>query len=217
MFSERLSDQLLQLLKKWLEAALVGSKTQQPVPQAGGNKGAGAGGHVGGMGGGQPQLKVAASIVKLFTKIPPPSEPAKVILPLSKLILTTEKTLLIEPGSILRAPLKAYLRKFPSEAVDFFLTADSANDAHAARFLFFILDDKDLAEDGGEQVFRAAMKNKTERLIQLLQIPLPPLEMAIQQRQQQQQQQQQQQHHQVSDHYLNLTSATKLKNQVLWT
>ena len=121
VFSERLSDQLLQLLKKWLEAALVGSKTQQPVPQ-GANK---VVGQVG-VGGGQPQLKVAAAIVKLFTKIPPPSEPAKVILPLSKLILTTEKTLLIEPGSILRAPLKAYLRKFPSEAVDFFLTADSA-------------------------------------------------------------------------------------------
>ena len=50
--------------------------------------------------------QVAAAIVKLFTKIPPPSEPARVILPLSKLILTTEKTLLIEPGSILRAPLK---------------------------------------------------------------------------------------------------------------
>ena len=57
VFSERLSDQLLQLLKKWLEAALVGSKTQQPVPQ-GANKGVGGAGQVGGMGGGQPQLKV---------------------------------------------------------------------------------------------------------------------------------------------------------------
>ena len=66
VFSERLSDQLLQLLKKWLEAALVGSKTQQPVPQ-GANKGVGGGGQVGGMGGGQPQLKV---ILRVHTEYP---------------------------------------------------------------------------------------------------------------------------------------------------
>ena len=40
---------------------------------------------------------------------------------LCKLILTTEKTLLIEPGSILREPLMVYLQQYPSEAIDYFM------------------------------------------------------------------------------------------------
>lgn len=56
VFNEKLCEQLLQLLKKWLEAAIIGFKQMQQ----GQNKT-----------GGQQQLKVAAAIVRLFQKIPP--------------------------------------------------------------------------------------------------------------------------------------------------
>jgi hypothetical protein len=62
-----------------------------------------------GMGGGQQQLRVAAGVVRFFQKIPPSHPPLKIIEMLCKLILTTERNLLIEPGSILREPLMGYL------------------------------------------------------------------------------------------------------------
>ena len=52
VFSEKLCEQLLQHLKKWLEVAIVTQKQAQ-------NKA-----------GGQEQLKVAAAIVDLFHRIP---------------------------------------------------------------------------------------------------------------------------------------------------
>ena len=86
VFSEKLCEQLLQHLKKWLEVAIVTQKQAQ-------NKA-----------GGQEQLKVAAAIVDLFHRIP--TATARFIELLCKLVLTTERALAVEPGSLLRNPLR---------------------------------------------------------------------------------------------------------------
>ena len=69
--------------------------------------------------GGQEQLKVATAIVDLFHRIP--TATARFIELLCKLVLTTERALATEPGSLLRNPLRRYLARFPSETLDIFL------------------------------------------------------------------------------------------------
>ena len=89
VFSEKLCEQLLQHLKKWLEVAIVTQKQAQSKP------------------GGQEQLKVAAAIVDLFHRIP--TATARFIELLCKLVLTTERALATEPGSLLRNPLRRWV------------------------------------------------------------------------------------------------------------
>ena len=54
---------------------------------------------------GHQQLRVAAAILELYQQIPITLTLHQLIDMLCKLVLTTEKTMLMEPGSILRAPL----------------------------------------------------------------------------------------------------------------
>ncbi|TRY61639.1 hypothetical protein TCAL_16280 [Tigriopus californicus] len=93
VFNEKLCEQLLQLLKKWLEISII----------------------------------------------PPSHPPQKIIEMLCKLILTTERNLLIEPGSILREPLIGYLIKYPSETVEYFTNDITAKDPQNGRFIEFIM------------------------------------------------------------------------------
>ena len=141
VFSEKLCEQLLQHLKKWLEVAIV---TQKQAAAAGGNKP-----------GGQEQLKVAASIVDLFHRIPAAS--ARFIELLCKLVLTTERALSIEPGSILRDPLRRYLAKFPNETLDIFLQEQYSKDGQWSRFVEFLLKH----EEG--ELFRTALQVVTNQ------------------------------------------------------
>lgn len=98
--------------------------------------------------------------------IPPPLPPVpKIIEMLCKLIITTEKNLFIEPGSILRKPLIGYLNKYPSETMDFFTNEGfAAKDPHFCRFAVFILDQDN--ESGA--LFRDALKTKVDKLIPML-------------------------------------------------
>ena len=145
VFSEKLCEQLLQHLKKWLEVAIV----TQKQAAAGGNKT-----------GGQEQLKVAAAIVDLFHRIPTAS--ARFIELLCKLVLTTERALAVEPGSLLRNPLRRYLARFPAETLDIFLQEQYAKESQWSRYVEFLLQHQD-----GE-VFRSALQGKTEKLIAML-------------------------------------------------
>ena len=146
VFSEKLCEQLLQHLKKWLEVAIV---TQKQAAAAGGNKP-----------GGQEQLKVAAAIVDLFHRIPAAS--ARFIELLCKLVLTTERALSSEPGSLLRDPLRRYLARFPSETLDIFLQEQYSKDGQWSRFVEYLLKH----EEG--EVFRTGLQNKTEKLIAMM-------------------------------------------------
>ena len=145
--NDKILEQLLQLLKKWLESAILGFKQMHQ----GTNKT-----------GGYQQLKVAAAIIKLFQNLPANSIPLRIIEMLCKLILTTERALMIEPGSLLRDPLMLYLSKQPEMALDFLLFEPQAKDAQCGRFLSFILSHQ---VEGG--VFRDALRAKVEKLIGL--------------------------------------------------
>ena len=140
--SLRVCETLLQHLKKWLEHAIVtqkamGQKTmgqEQLLPLAGGGSLAG---RVASRVAGQEQLKVAAAIVDLFHRIPAAS--ARFIELLCKLVLTTEKALAVEPGSLLRDPLRRYLSRFPSETLDIFLQELYAKDSQWSRYVEYLL------------------------------------------------------------------------------
>eukprot|EP00094_Tigriopus_californicus_P003836 TCALIF_03692-PA protein Name:"Similar to TRRAP Transformation/transcription domain-associated protein (Homo sapiens)" AED:0.01 eAED:0.01 QI:3/1/1/1/1/1/3/160/3083 len=156
VFNEKLCEQLLQLLKKWLEISIVAHKQmQQGISKTSW----------------LPQLKVAAAIVRLFQKIPPSHPPQKIIEMLCKLILTTERNLLIEPGSILREPLIGYLIKYPSETVEYFTNDITAKDPQNGRFIEFIMKHQE------GKVFREALKLKIGKLIGMImgtnQLPTP--------------------------------------------
>ena len=89
--------------------------------------------------GGHQQLKVAAAVIKLFQNLPTTSVPVRIIEMMCKLILTTERALLLEPGSVLRDPLMLYLAKLPEMALDFLMYETQAKDAQCARFLAHIV------------------------------------------------------------------------------
>lgn len=148
--NDKILEQLLQLLKKWLESAILGFKQMHQ----GANKA-----------GGYQQLKVAAAIIKLFQNLPANSIPLRIIEMLCKLILTTERALMIEPGSVLRDPLMLYLSKQPEMALDFLLFEPQAKDAQCGRFLSYIVSHK---VEGS--VFRDALRAKIEKLIGLFAI-----------------------------------------------
>ena len=80
---------------------------------------------------------------------------------LCKLVLKTERALLVEPGSVLREPLMKYLVRFPTHTLDYFLEDVTAKDAQFSRFLTNMVDKH--AEHG--KVFReGALASKADRL-----------------------------------------------------
>ena len=81
---------------------------------------------------------------------------------LCKLILTTEKALAVEPGSLLRDPLRRYLSRFPSETLDTFLQELYAQDSQWSRFIEHLL-----THPQGE-MFRTSLQEKSEKLIAMM-------------------------------------------------
>ncbi len=90
-------------------------------------------------GGGHKQLKVAAAIIKLFQLLPTTSVPVRIIEMMCKLIITTVRALLLEPGSVLRDPLMLYLTKLQEMALDFLMYEMQSKDAQCAQFLAHIV------------------------------------------------------------------------------
>ena len=140
LFNQEICKVLLKLLKYNLEHAIRNM-------------------HAGQKAGAQQFLKVAAAIIKLFEKIPPSHAPQEIIEMLCKLVLTTERALMMEPGSNLREPLMKYLVRFPSITLDYFTTDITAKEAQNSRFLIYMLDNKDNGE-----AFRSAFSSKVDRL-----------------------------------------------------
>lgn len=139
---------LLNDLNKWLEQAIVAYKQQVPSN----NK------NIGHM-----QLRVAAAILKLFQQIPISTIPLnQVITALCKLVLTTEKQMQIEPGSILREPLMGALTRYNKESVEYFTDEPMLRDAKAARFMIYML------THSKGQVMRDTLKAKVDKIINML-------------------------------------------------
>ncbi|XP_052871771.1 transcription-associated protein 1 isoform X2 [Anopheles cruzii] len=141
MFNEKLCDSLLQILKKMLEVTittnkgnfLAASKTSE-------------------------MEKKIVTILGIFHQIPAASP--KFIEHLCKLILQTEKSLMIEPSSPYRPALLKFLLRYPKETIDLLLTDVVMKDAQWNRFTIFLLRHKEGAP------FRNAAQLKGSRLMQ---------------------------------------------------
>ncbi|XP_048580263.1 transformation/transcription domain-associated protein isoform X2 [Nematostella vectensis] len=106
-FNEKLCEQLLAHLKKWVEVIIAA--TTQAQQTAGGKIPKRV----------EDDLEICTSIINMFHLIPAAS--SKLIDHLIQLVLKLEKVLLIEVGSPMRAPLLKFLTRYPSQTVDYFL------------------------------------------------------------------------------------------------
>lgn len=140
-FNEKLCDQLLQHLGCWLEVAVAAPRTNAPR-------------------GLSTEMRQCAAIVEIFHQIPAAS--ASFIKPLVTLVLKQEQALMMEAGSPFHEPLVKFLRKHPSQALDFLLADSNLPDPQCNRFLEYIL-----KGDQGS-VFREVLHQNWERLAQLL-------------------------------------------------
>ncbi|XP_019648042.1 PREDICTED: transformation/transcription domain-associated protein-like [Branchiostoma belcheri] len=99
VFNEKLCDQLMAHLKKWMDVAIIAQKGGQRTD-----------GNV---------IKVCAAIIHMFHTIPAAS--IKMIDPLVTLVLKAERALLLEIGSPFRDPLMKFLLRYPAQSVDLFI------------------------------------------------------------------------------------------------
>ena len=106
LFNEKLCEQLLAHLRRWMETAISTSNTQnqQQVKPA-----------VRSM----DEIKICSAIMNMFHLVPAAS--SKLIEPLITLTVKTERALVLEIGSPFRKALIAFLLHYPQHNVDFFL------------------------------------------------------------------------------------------------
>ncbi|KAI8515281.1 hypothetical protein Bbelb_060940, partial [Branchiostoma belcheri] len=106
VFNEKLCDQLMAHLKKWMDVAIIAQKGGQRTD---GN----------GFVTDCQVIKVCAAIIHMFHTIPAAS--IKMIDPLVTLVLKAERALLLEIGSPFRDPLMKFLLRYPAQSVDLFI------------------------------------------------------------------------------------------------
>ncbi|XP_052224459.1 transformation/transcription domain-associated protein-like isoform X9 [Dreissena polymorpha] len=156
-FNEKLCEQLLTHLKKWLEIAGNSQKTGQ-VRTTG------------------QELKICAAIINIFHLIPAASK--KMIEPLVKVTLQGEKTLLLEPGSPFREPLGKFLVRYPVQTVEFLLSDTNIRDMQYLRYFVYLLSHSE------GQAFRDVLKMQVMKLVSMMtataQVP-PQVTLTIQQ------------------------------------
>ncbi|KAJ7354746.1 hypothetical protein OS493_030523 [Desmophyllum pertusum] len=124
-FNEKLCEQLLAHLRKWMDVITAGTTQSQQA--------AGKTNHT-------PEdfaqeLKICASIINMFYLIPAAS--SKLIEHLITLVLKAEKALVMEIGSPLREPLLKFLIRYPTQTVDYFLLQLAGSQMN--RLLMYIL------------------------------------------------------------------------------
>ncbi|GFG36813.1 hypothetical protein Cfor_08647 [Coptotermes formosanus] len=137
-FNEKLCEQLLQHLRKLLEVAILA--------------------HKGVSKNGENEQKIA-TIIGIFHQIP--AAVPKYIDVLCRLVLQTEKSLLVEASSPFREPLIKFLLRFPQETIDLFLNDNNIKDQQWSRYLEFMIKHKD------GKPFRDVLQNSSTRLINL--------------------------------------------------
>jgi transformation/transcription domain-associated protein len=126
-FNEKLCDQLLQHLRKLLEAAITsrGTSTNTGLVRTGVET---------------EQDKMAA-IVDMFHQIP--AATIRCLEVLCRLVLQTERSLLIEASSPFREPLMKFLLRYPAETVSVFLQDNNVKDQQWTRYLEYLIKHKD--------------------------------------------------------------------------
>ncbi|XP_034936834.1 transformation/transcription domain-associated protein [Chelonus insularis] len=138
-FSITLCEQLLQHLKKLLENLI---QVHKGVSKSG-----------------ESEQKIAI-IIGIFHQIP--AATPKFIDVLCRLVLQTEKSLLVEASSPFRIPLMKFLLRYPNETLNLFLHDNNIKDQQWSRYLEFLIKHTD------GKPFRDVLYNNTGRLITML-------------------------------------------------
>ncbi|XP_077979126.1 transformation/transcription domain-associated protein-like [Glandiceps talaboti] len=138
-FNERLCDQLLAHLKKWMDVSIISQK--------GGTKTNGQ------------ELKICSAIINIFHAIPAASQ--KMIEPLVQLTLKAERDLFLESGSPFREPLLKFLLRYPDKSVELFTSESKLQDQSWNRmFTSFLKTEK-------AKPFRDVLQTNALRLVNL--------------------------------------------------
>ncbi|XP_066597811.1 transformation/transcription domain-associated protein isoform X1 [Prorops nasuta] len=101
-----------------------------------------------------------ATIIGIFHQIP--AATPKFIDILCRLVLQTEKSLLVEASSPFRIPLMKFLLRYPTETLNLFLHDNNIKDQQWGRYLEFLIKHKD------GKPFRDVLHNSTSRFITML-------------------------------------------------
>ncbi|XP_011505966.1 PREDICTED: transformation/transcription domain-associated protein [Ceratosolen solmsi marchali] len=138
-FSITLCEQLLQHLKKLLENLIQAHKGVSKT--------------------GENEQKIA-TIIGIFHQIP--AATPKFIDVLCRLVMQTEKQLLVEASSPFRVPLMKFLLRYPTETLNLFLNDNNIKDQQWSRYLEFLIKHKN------GKSFRDVLHKSTARLIAML-------------------------------------------------
>nr|XP_054766791.1 transformation/transcription domain-associated protein-like [Lytechinus pictus] len=137
-FNEKLCEQMLGHLKKWLETTVISQKNGQKSTDS---------------------LKICTAILNIFHAIPAAS--AKILEHLLTLVIKAEGALNMEVGSPFREPLLKYLLRYAQPTVDLFLQEANLKNHQLSRMFNYLLK-HELAEP-----LRAAIQKNPSKLISL--------------------------------------------------
>ncbi|XP_046961593.1 transcription-associated protein 1 isoform X1 [Vanessa cardui] len=146
-FSEKLCEQLLQLLKKLLDYSIQTNRGGNFLQSVSKNM--------------ENEQKIII-LIGIFHQIPAASP--RFIDVLCRLIFHTEKSLMIEAGSPFREPLVKFLLRYPKETLDLIMSDNNIKDQQWSRFLVYLVKHPEAGP-----AFREALATcKKQRLMQLL-------------------------------------------------
>ncbi|XP_068621131.1 transcription-associated protein 1 isoform X2 [Battus philenor] len=146
-FSEKLCEQLLQLLKKLLDYSIHTNRGGNFLQSVSKNM--------------ENEQKIII-LIGIFHQIPAASP--RFIDVLCRLILHTEKSLLVEAGSPFREPLVKFLLRYPKETLDHIMSDNNIKDQQWSRFIIFLVKHS----EAGPAFREALQTSKKTRLMQLL-------------------------------------------------
>ncbi|XP_038044323.1 transformation/transcription domain-associated protein-like isoform X2 [Patiria miniata] len=119
-FNEKLCEQMLTHLKKWMEVSIAAQRSNTSVQTKA-----------------TESIKICSAIINIFHAIPAAS--AKLLDALVTLTIKAENALCIEVGSPFREPLMLYLLRYPSQTIDFFLTETNLRNSQFSSLLAYLL------------------------------------------------------------------------------
>ncbi|KAJ0181684.1 hypothetical protein K1T71_002406 [Dendrolimus kikuchii] len=146
-FSEKLCEQLLQLLKKLLDYSIQTNRGGNFLQSVSKNM--------------ENEQKIII-LIGIFHQIPAASP--RFIDVLCRLIFHTEKSLMIEAGSPFRDPLVKFLLRYPNETLDLILSDNNIKDQQWSRFLVYLIKHP----EAGAAYREALQTSRKLRLMQLL-------------------------------------------------
>lgn len=142
-FHEKLCEQLSHHLKILMESAILNRNKNISVARQDNT-----------------DLKLCANIIEIFHQIP--ASTSRFIEILCKLVMQSERALMMEAASPFREPLMKFLLRYPSETVKHFLSDIYSNDEQYGRYFEYLI-----KHENGEP-FRQAVKMSGERLLILI-------------------------------------------------